>query len=168
MTIAGDTISVKGPQGEITRNLPPDITAVKEDGIILLKPKESTRRKDISALWGLGRALTWNMVQGVKSGFSKSLEIHGVGYRAEREGKSLVLHLGFSHQIVFPVPEGINIKVEGNVIEVSGVEKDVVGQTAANIRALRKPEPYKGKGIRYKGEQVRRKVGKKAATTAAA
>lgn len=168
MTIEGDKISVKGPQGEITRNLPPDITAIKEDEVILLKPKESSRRKDISALWGLGRALTANMVQGVKGGFSKSLEIQGVGYRAELKGNNLVLHLGFSHQIEFSVPEGINIKVEGNTIEVSGVEKDLVGQTAANIRAFRKPEPYKGKGIRYKGEQVRRKVGKKAATTVAA
>lgn len=164
VVINGSKISVKGVKGEIARILHPSITIKKTDNILVLEPDERMgKNKNASALWGLSRALVFNMVQGVSEGYSKALEIQGVGYRAQLQEKMLVLSLGFSHPVNFEIPEGIYIKVEGNNIVVSGVDKELVGQSTATIRSLRKPEPYKGKGIRYVGEHVRRKVGKKAA-----
>ncbi len=161
--ISGNRVSVKGPKGELTREFHPAVVVAKEDNVIVIHPRQTSRES--SALWGLSRALLFNMVHGVTEGYSKQLEIHGVGYRAQVQDKNLVLSLGFSHQINFPIPEGIDVKVEGNAIGVSGINKELVGQTAAKVRGFRKPEPYKGKGIRYYGEHVRLKVGKKVAAT---
>jgi len=160
--ISGNTVLIKGAKGELKREFHPGVIVTKDNGILCVLQKQKNR--DSSAIWGLSRALLFNMVKGVTDGYSKQLEIQGVGYRAQIQDNNLVLSLGFSHQVNFPIPAGISIKVDGNtMIEVSGIDKELVGQTAANIRTLRKPEPYKGKGIRYKGEHVRRKVGKKAA-----
>jgi len=166
VVISDSNVLVKGPKGELSREFHPRVIVTKEGNRLKVQPKPKQRRGDDAAIWGLSRALLFNMVKGVSEGYIKQLEIQGVGYRAQMQGKSLVLFLGFSHQINFPIPDGIDIKVEGNAIELSGIDKELVGQTAAKIRALRKPEPYKGKGIRYKDEHVKRKVGKKAAATA--
>jgi large subunit ribosomal protein L6 len=153
-------IEVKGPKGTLSRGLPPKITVTTENEQIVV-----TRHNDESqsrALHGLVRALLNNMVIGVTKGFEKRLEIIGVGYRAAIEGRTLRLDLGYSHPIFYPFPLGIDIKIEKNtLLMVEGIDKEVVGQTAAEIRAFRKPEPYKGKGVRYSGEQIRLKVGKK-------
>lgn len=162
--ISGSNVLIRGPKGELQREFHPNITVTKDERVLSVQPKEASRES--SAIWGLTRALLFNMVKGVTEGYSKELEIQGVGYRAQVQGRNLVLSLGFSHQINFPIADGADIKVEGNIMEVSGIDKELVGQIAARIRALRKPEPYKGKGIRYKGEHVRRKVGKKAAAAA--
>ncbi len=169
--IEGDTIKVKGSKGELSFEMPSEIKAeVKEDNI-LISPKnkeveqnESAGKKanEASALWGLTRALIFNMVKGVTEGFEKKLEIQGVGYKALMQGNKLVMQLGFSHPVEMEAPEGIELKVEKNIIIVFGIDKQKVGQTAAKIRDFKKPEPYKGKGIRYEGEKVRRKAGKKA------
>jgi len=152
-------IEVQGPRGSLAGNLPSRVRVETDNGNLVVR-REGDDRKS-RALHGLVRALVNNMVVGVTQGFKKNLEINGVGYRAEVQGKSLKLELGFSHPIVYPFPAGIEIKVEKNVISVEGPDKEKVGQTAAEIRALRKPEPYKGKGIRYSGERIRIKVGKK-------
>ena len=157
-------IFVKGPQGEMKINVPPEIKAEIKEKQILLFPV--AQAKKINALWGLLRALVANAVLGAKSGLSKQLEIHGVGYRASVSGNKLVLNLGFSHQVEIETPQGINFKVEKNIITVFGADKELVSQTAATIRSKKKPEPYKGKGIRYAGEVVRRKAGKKAVASA--
>ncbi|OIP79312.1 MAG: 50S ribosomal protein L6 [Candidatus Portnoybacteria bacterium CG_4_8_14_3_um_filter_44_10] len=162
--LAGHTIVVKGPKGELTRDLPGGLSVEIKDNQVIVSP--SGKIKKVNALWGLMRALIFNMVMGVTEGFGKTLEIEGVGYKASLQGNKLVLSLGFSHLIEFDVPDGIELKVEKNVISVSGIDKGLVGQAAANIRAFKKPEPYKGKGIRYRGEIVRRKAGKKAVGTA--
>lgn len=161
VTVAYDNhvITVKGPKGELTRNLHPDMVVAVEGNEI--KVSRPTEHKDHRSLHGLTRALVANMVTGVSEGFSKSLEINGVGYRATKQGTKLVLTLGFSHPVEMEAPAGITIDVPApNKIVVSGADKEVVGAVAADIRKWRKPEPYKGKGIRYEGEYVRRKAGK--------
>lgn len=155
-------ISVQGPKGNIAKNLHPSLRVDLEDSQIVV-----TRFSDDNfhkAMHGMTRALIANMIKGVTAGFSKSLEIVGVGYKAELVGKNLQLALGFSHPILLSPPEGIKIEVAaGNKIAVSGVDKELVGQVTAKIRSLRPPEPYKGKGIRYQNEKVRKKAGKTAA-----
>ena len=157
----GNTIVVKGPKGELSLEIDPNIETKVEDGQIVVKrPSDS---KNYRSLHGLYRTLIANMVDGVTKGFEKKLEIRGVGYRAEMRGNRLNLYLGYSHSIVLIPPEGIDIKCESNTsITVSGIDKELVGQVAAKIRSFRKPEPYKGKGIRYVGEYVREKAGKTA------
>lgn len=151
-------VAVKGPRGELTRPFPPAIRFNREDGVITVtRPSDEGEHR---ALHGLSRTLLANMVTGVTSGFTKVLEVQGVGYRAQMQGSSLQLSLGFSHPVIVNPPEGIKFSVEGPRITVEGIDKEQVGQVAANIRKLRPPEPYKGKGIRYLGERVRRKAGK--------
>ena len=164
--VAGQRLSVKGKAGGQTLELHPEIAAKVEAGKVVLAPRSESKRARM--LWGTSRALVANMVAGANKGFTRSLEIHGIGNRAEVQGKTLNLQLGFSHDIKMPIPEGITVKVDANkvgerqgLIEVSGADKRLVGQVAAEIRALRKPEPYKGKGIRFADEYVRRKEGKK-------
>ncbi|MDG2050124.1 MAG: 50S ribosomal protein L6 [Myxococcota bacterium] len=152
-------IGVKGPKGELTGPLPNGIKGSIEDGVLAFSREADS--KELRSLHGLTRALANNMVLGVTEGFRKGLEIEGVGYRAEVKGKNLVLTLGFSHLVEMPIPEGLSVKVENTTsVKVEGMNKEAVGQYAADIRRLRPPEPYKGKGIRYTGEHIRRKVGK--------
>jgi len=153
-----NTVTVKGPKGELTRTLPAEMTIKEENGeIIITRPND---QKNERALHGLTRALLHNMVVGVTEGFTKTLEINGVGYRAQKNGKVLTLQLGYSHPIEMEDPEGVETSVDGNKILVKGINKEAVGQHAANIRVKRGPEPYKGKGIKYDYETIRRKVGK--------
>lgn len=160
--ISDGKIKVKGPIGNLTMNFSPRVTAEVNKGTIVVKKKDESRESD--AEQGMMRAIINNMVTGVSKGFSKSLDIVGVGYKADMQGKNLTLAMGFSHPVLFPVPEGITIKVEKQTrIVVSGPDRQLVGETAARIRKIRPPEPYKGKGIRYVDEYVRRKVGKAAA-----
>ena len=159
VSLADQTISVKGPKGELKRRLHADMT-VSVDGSTLTVARPSDDQKH-RALHGLTRALIQNMVDGVSKGFAKGLEIQGVGYKAEAKPYGLNLALGFSHPVAFKAPAGIKLSVENNtIVKVEGPDKELVGQIAAELRSLRPPEPYKGKGIRYKGEQVRRKAGK--------
>jgi large subunit ribosomal protein L6 len=162
VTLADRDVTVKGPKGTLARRLPPDIT-VRQDGDQLVVERPDDEREH-RALHGLTRSLVNNMVVGVTDGFSKDLEIVGVGYRAVAQGPSrLELALGFSHPVVVEAPEGITFEVpQPTRITVRGIDKEVVGQVAANIRKVRKPEPYKGKGVRYAGEVVLRKAGKAA------
>ncbi len=153
-----NTVTVKGPKGELTRTLPAVLTIKQEDG--QLKVERPNDEKENRALHGLTRSLLNNMVIGVTDGYSKTLEINGVGYRAAKQGKTLTLSLGFSHPVVMEDPEGISTEVKDNQIIVSGISKEAVGQYAAVIRDKRRPEPYKGKGIKYSDEVIRRKVGK--------
>ncbi len=162
--IEGQKVTVKGPKGELSREVRPEIKVVQEDSQLIIAPQKET--KETAAFWGLTRALLANDIKGVTEGFVKRLEIEGVGYRAALEGRDLNLQMGFSHPVKIKAPEGITFLVEKNVIIVSGIDKGLVGQTSAKIRAVKPPEPYKGKGIRYEGEQVRRKLGKKAVATA--
>ena len=156
---SGNDISVKGPKGQLSQKLSPRVDIVQEDG--QLRVTRSTEQREVKALHGLTRSLLSNMVVGVTDGFTKALEIQGVGYRAQMQGKNLVLNVGFSHPVNLVPPEGITYTVEGNNrVTVSGIDKQVVGEEAARIRGVRPPEPYKGKGIRYAGEFVRRKAGK--------
>ena len=154
-------VLVKGPKGELKKEIRPEIKVEKKDNQILVFPGKETKKTN--AFWGLSRTLISNMIEGVEKGFEKKLEIQGVGYRANVEGEDLVLNVGYSHPVKIKKPEGINFSVEKNIIVVSGIDKELVGQIAAKIRKVRKPEPYKGKGIRYLGEEVIRKVGKKVA-----
>lgn len=163
VVISGQQVTVTGPKGELSYHVHPLITAAVADGVLTVAPQAHvTGRagKQLSALWGTSRARLASMVQGVSEGFVKRLELHGVGYRAALKGQTLELSVGFSHPVVIQPPEGITFAVEAEVITVTGIDPVLVGQTAADIRAHRKPEPYKGKGIRYVGEHVRRKVGK--------
>ena len=154
----GNLVRVQGPEGALEQQLPPMIEISIEDGQVRVsRPNDEPKNR---ALHGLTRTLIANMVSGVASGYMKTLEIQGVGYRAQLQGESLSLQLGFSHPVVVHPPEGIAYTVEGNRIHVRGIDKQAVGQAAANIRALRPPEPYKGKGVRYADERVRRKAGK--------
>ncbi|GER67245.1 50S ribosomal protein L6 [Weizmannia acidilactici] len=159
VNINGNTVTVKGPKGELTRSFSPDIAISVEGNVInVTRPSDS---KNHRALHGTTRALLANMVEGVSKGFEKSLELVGVGYRAQKQGKKLVLNVGFSHPVEFEPEEGLEIEVPSNTkIVVKGASKERVGAFAANIRDVRPPEPYKGKGIRYEGEYVRRKEGK--------
>lgn len=160
VTIEGRTVSVSGVKGQMSYTLPKGIRAELQDGRLVVNPEKTD--SDLSAMWGLARAQLANMVKGVDSGFEKKLELQGVGYRAQLQGNDLVLNLGYSHPVKFTPREGIKISVADNVISVSGVDKMLVGEVAAKIRSAKEPEPYKGKGIRYVGEQVRRKAGKAA------
>jgi len=156
---------VTGPKGSLSVFVPKEIK-VDIEGDVLKCSAIDHENQNVSALWGLARALLATSIVGVTKGFSKKLEIEGIGYRAALEGTTLVLSLGFSHPIKLDTPGGITFTLEKNGILVSGIDKQLVGQTAAQIRSFKKPEPYKGKGIRYAGEVVRRKAGKKAAVTA--
>ena len=161
VSVADGVVSVKGPKGQLSERIPSEIEVSIEDGTVQLKRPDD--RKPSRALHGLARALVANMVTGVVKPFVKELEIQGVGYRADVSGKKLNLQLGFSHPVEIPVPEGLSVKVDRNVIiQVEGIDKRQVGQFTADLRSIRPPEPYKGKGIRYVDEQVKRKVGKAA------
>jgi len=161
--IDGRAVNVKGPKGELKRKIRPEIGVKKEEGE--LKVFISKEDKKSKAFLGLERSLLSNMITGVTDGFEKVLELHGVGYRARMEGQTLVVEAGFSHPVKMDPPEDAEIAVEEGKIKVSGIEKERVGQVAAKIRAIRPPEPYKGKGIRYEGEEIVRKEGKKAIST---
>ena len=159
VTIEGRQVTVKGPKGTLSRALHPDMTLSREDGtLVVTRPTEQKTHKQ---LHGLTRTLVNNMVVGVTDGYRKGLEITGVGYRAALSGKKLQLNLGYSHQIEIDPPEGITFEVENPTrLAVVGIDKELVGQIAARVRSTRKPEPYKGKGVRYAGEKIRRKAGK--------
>ena len=159
LQVEGNTVAVKGPRGELRRLLHPDMEiAVKDNQFTVARPSDEKRHK---ALHGLTRTLVQNMVEGVSKGFSKSLEIQGVGYKAEAKPYGINLIVGFSHPVKYEAPKGIKISVENNtIVKIEGADKEIVGQVAAELRAVRPPEPYKGKGVRYQGEQVRRKAGK--------
>jgi len=159
-SVEGQTVKVKGPKGELSVKLVPDVSATLQEGSISVTPREGAERGP--QMWGLSRTLVNNLVEGVTNGFTQKLEIQGVGYRAAVQGKVLNLQLGFSHDVPYPIPAGISIVTEKpTMISVSGIDKQLVGQVAAEIRGYRPPEPYKGKGVRYEGEYVRRKEGKK-------
>jgi large subunit ribosomal protein L6 len=159
-SVDGQTVKVKGPKGELSVKLVPEVTASVDEGSITVAPRKEMERAP--QMWGLSRTLVNNLVTGVTSGFSQKLEIQGVGYRAAVQGKTLNLQLGYSHDVPYAIPEGITITAEKpTLITVSGIDKQLVGQVAAEIRGWRPPEPYKGKGVRYEGEYVRRKEGKK-------
>ena len=160
VTIEGQTVTVKGPKGQLAWTVAEEIE-IKQEGaeLLLSKRVDSTRAQ---AMWGLSRTLVANMVEGVTSGFEKTLELVGVGYRAAMKGNALSMQLGFSHDVDVPVPAGVTFAVPKQTeIKISGIDKQVVGEIASQIRRLRPPEPYKGKGVRYAGEKVRRKEGKK-------
>ncbi len=160
VTLKGESIEVKGPKGSLSMTMPPRVSVSQEDGLIVVAPAGGERTDRM--MQGLTRALIANMVHGVSVGFQKALEIIGVGYRANVDGKNLVLELGYSHPIRYAIPEGIEIQVEKNtLVTVKGIDKQKVGDVAADIRGFRPPEPYKGKGVRYQKEYVRRKEGKK-------
>ncbi len=161
VTVDGTLVKVKGPKGELSRAIDASMTVVVEDGEVIVKrPSESQKHR---ALHGTSRSLVQNMIEGVSKGFEKHLEIHGVGYRAQMQGKKLVVGAGYSHPVEIEPEEGIEIEVPKNTeIIVKGIDKELVGAITANIRSIRSPEPYKGKGIRYKGEYVRQKEGKTA------
>jgi large subunit ribosomal protein L6 len=159
VTIDGRNVTVKGPKGTLSRSLHPDITVSREDSsIVVTRPTEQKSHKQ---LHGLTRTLVNNMVVGVTDGYRKGLEITGVGYRATLSGRKLQLNLGYSHQVEIDPPEGISFELENPTrLSVVGIDKELVGQIAAKVRSTRKPEPYKGKGVRYAGEYIRRKAGK--------
>ena len=159
VTIDGQIVTVKGPKGTLTYEVPAPLTVAQEDGsVVVSRPDEE---RESRSLHGLARTLIFNNVTGVTEGFSKKLEIVGTGYRVASKGSGLELTLGYSHSINVDAPEGITFQLDGNTkITVSGIDKQQVGEVAAKIRKLRKPEPYKGKGVRYAGEHVRRKAGK--------
>ena len=160
VTIEGQTVSVKGPKGTLTHTVVEPITVTREeDGTLAVRRPDDERRN--RSLHGLSRTLVYNMIVGVTQGYEKKMEIHGVGYRVVAKGSNLEFALGYSHPVPVTAPEGINFAVETPTrFSVSGIDKQRVGEVAANIRKLRKPDPYKGKGVRYAGEVVRRKVGK--------
>ena len=159
-TVSDGTVSVKGPKGELKLKLVPEVEAALGEGGISVTPREQTDRA--RAMWGMQRTLINNLVRGVTDGFTEKLEISGVGYRASVQGKNLQLQLGFSHDVQHPIPAGIQIVCEKpTMITVTGIDKQLVGQMAAEIRGYRPPEPYKGKGVKYAGERIRRKEGKK-------
>lgn len=157
--INGQKVSVKGPKGNLEQIIHDATKAEMVDNQVVVKITNEDNVKE-KALWGLTRSLLANLVTGVTVGFSKTLEINGVGFKAAVNGQNLVLNLGFSHPVNFPIPTGIAISVEKNVISIAGIDRQRVGQIAAEIRALKKPEPYKGKGIKYSDEVIRRKAGK--------
>jgi large subunit ribosomal protein L6 len=159
LELQGQTVAVKGPRGELRRTLHPEMQLAFENGVLTVaRPSEDKRHK---ALHGLTRTLVQNMVDGVSKGFAKTLEIQGVGYKAEAKPYGVNLVVGYSHPVKYEAPKGIKISVENNTtVKIEGADKEAVGQVAAELRAVRPPEPYKGKGIRYQGEQVRRKAGK--------
>jgi large subunit ribosomal protein L6 len=158
--IKGQAVTIKGKQGTLALTLDRDVAVSLKDGKVVVEPKAETRRAKM--IWATSRNLLSNMVTGVNEGYKKVLEIEGVGFRAAVQGKDLVLQIGFSHEVRFPIPEGITIKAEKpTTLSITGADRQRVGQVAAEIRGLKKPEPYKGKGIRYQGEYIQRKEGKK-------
>ncbi len=160
--LEGQKVVIKGPKGELQREIRPEIAIEQKEREIICLPK--SKSKKTKAFWGLTRTLIANMMEGVSKGYEKKLEIQGIGYKANLEGEKLVLEMGFSHSVKIDCPVGIKFSVEKNIITISGIDKELVGNIAAKIRKIRPPEPYKGKGIRYLEEIVRRKVGKKVAT----
>lgn len=165
VTLGEGKISTKGPKGTLELELSPKVVVAQEevDGepAVVVKPADAEDRESV-ALWGTFRALIVNLVVGVTEGFSKSLEVVGVGYKVNKKGKDVVFEVGYSHPVEFKIPEGIEVEIEKNVVKVSGADKQLVGEIAAQMRKIRKPEPYKGKGIKYTDEVVRRKAGKAA------
>ncbi|HEY1932810.1 MAG TPA: 50S ribosomal protein L6 [Acetobacteraceae bacterium] len=160
VAIAGGMLSAKGRLGELQMKLSDLVETKVEDNHVVIAPRGAERQSRM--MWGTTRALIANMVRGVSEGYTRSMEITGTGYRAAVQGKNLEINLGFSHQVVFPIPDGIKVTCERpTAIKVEGVDKRLVGQVAAEIRGFRPPEPYKGKGVRYSNEQIRRKEGKK-------
>lgn len=160
LTQDGQTVSVKGPKGELKFVLPDAVTGAFADNELTISPVEGA--KNASAMWGMARTMVSNMIEGVTNGFKKELELRGVGYRAQMKGTNLSMQLGFSHDVDYTPPAGITIEApKPTQVVISGIDKQQVGQVAAEIRAFRKPEPYKGKGVRYVGEYVRQKEGKK-------
>jgi large subunit ribosomal protein L6 len=162
-TLEGDVIKIKGPKGELKQEIHPRVKIDLKEGEVIVTVKDP-EDKDDRSLWGLFRVLINNMVIGVTKGFEKKLEINGVGFKAASSGQKVILNVGFSHPVTFPFPAGIAVKVEKNVMTVSGIDKQMVGEIAAEIRAIKPPEPYKGKGIKYIDEVIRRKAGKAAKT----
>jgi large subunit ribosomal protein L6 len=161
-SVSGQTVKVKGPKGELSFTAPEEIKVVQSPQGIEVSPREETDRA--RAMWGMSRTQVVNLIDGVTKGYSHTLEIHGVGFRATMKGKDLQLQVGYSHEIVHKIPQGVEVKVGGaksDQVTVSGIDKQKVGQVAAEIRAYRKPEPYQGKGVRYQGEYILRKEGKK-------
>ncbi len=159
-TLEGGVVSIKGPKGALSIPMVSEVSYALEDGKLSVSPANETKRS--RAFWGMQRTLIQNLVTGVTDGFTKVLEITGVGYRANLQGKNLKLQLGYSHDVDMPVPEGLEVKTpDQTTIEISGSDRQLVGQFAAEIRRWRKPEPYKGKGIKYRGEYIFRKEGKK-------
>ena len=158
VTIDGATVSVKGPKGQLNHEVAQPITVALEDGTVTVSRPNDERES--RSLHGLTRTLISNMILGVTDGYEKQLEVVGTGYRVQAKGQDLEFALGYSHPVPVKCPEGITFKVEGNKVTVSGIDKQQVGEIAANIRKLRRPDPYKGKGVRYAGEQIRRKAGK--------
>lgn len=159
--IEGQHVTVKGSKGELELNVLDKVEVVQEDGVLTFKNRENSRKAN--AFRGLTRSLVNNMVIGVDKGFQKSLIIEGVGYKASTSGSELTLNVGYSNPVVFKIPKGVSASVEGNKITLEAIDKDLLGLTAAQIRQVRKPEPYKGKGIRYEDEQIQRKDGKSGA-----
>jgi large subunit ribosomal protein L6 len=158
--VDGQTVRVKGPKGELAWTVSDEVAITFENGELTFAPRDESSRA--RAMWGLSRTLVSNMVTGVTVGYEKTLELVGVGYRAQMKGQALSMQLGFSHEVDFPAPPGVTFQVPRPVeIKISGIDKQVVGETAARIRKIRPPEPYKGKGVRFAGEAVRRKEGKK-------
>ena len=158
--IAGVVVAAKGKLGELSAQFTDDVEVTQEDNMVYVKPRNESR--EARKMWGTSQSIINNLVVGVSEGFTRNLEINGVGYRAQVQGKSLTLQLGFSHDVNYPIPEGIEIKCpDQNHIEISGTNKQRVGQVAAEIRSYRPPEPYKGKGIKYNDEYILRKEGKK-------
>ncbi len=160
VTVNDASISAKGPKGQLEVAQNRLVTVSHDDGKLTFEPR--SKSKPARSAYGLVRALCANMVHGVSKGFERKLEINGVGYRAEAKGSTLVLQLGYSHPIEYALPDGVSAKVEKNVITLSGIDKQVLGQAAANVRGFRPPEPYKGKGVKYMEETITRKVGKAA------
>ncbi len=163
VTYQDKIMTVKGPKGELTLEIPPYVIVEQGDKEIIVNPKSESDKLSLS-LWGTIQRLIGNMITGVTEGYVKRLKYKGVGWRTEMKGKTLVMHLGYSHPIEYKAPEGIELSTEKDTITVSGIDKQLVGQVSAEIRAFRKPEPYKGKGIIYEGEIIRRKAGKQAKT----
>lgn len=160
VTLSGSTVSVKGPKGSLERTLPEKVTVAQEDNTIVVSPVDNSRTA--RERYGLCRTLVANMVEGVAQGYTKHLEIVGVGYRAQVQGNKLTLNVGYSKPVEMEMPEGVTAAMgeKNTQVSISGIDKEVVGNTAAKVRAVRPPEPYKGKGIRYQGEYIRRKAGK--------
>ncbi|MCP1200693.1 50S ribosomal protein L6 [Notoacmeibacter sp. MSK16QG-6] len=159
-TVDGQTVKAKGPKGELEFTLGDEVSVAMEDGAVAIEPRDNS--KDARSKWGMSRTMIANIMEGVKNGFERKLEINGVGYRAAMRGKDLQLSLGFSHEVVYEPPEGVTIAVpKPTEITVSGIDKQIVGEAAAKIREYRPPEPYKGKGVKYAEERIVRKEGKK-------